>query len=69
MAPSDTADPKSELPCRLQQSSKNTPVLVLLFRPPQSYFVQCSLKRRLNFFSQYMRNMGTSRRLGEKLSS
>lgn len=50
MAPSDAADPRSELPFRLQQSFKNTPVLVLFFKLLQSQFVQCSLKRRLNLF-------------------
>lgn len=67
MALSDAADPSSELPSpRLQQSFKNTPVLVLLFKPLQSHFVQCSLRGRLNLFYQCMRSVGTRRRLGEK---
>lgn len=66
MAPSDAADPSSELPFRLQQSFKRAPVLVLLSKPPQSHFVQCSLRRRLDFFSQCMRSLGASRRLEEK---
>lgn len=66
MALSDAADPSSELPFRLQQSFKNTPVLVLLFKPLQSHFVQCSLRGRLNLFYQCMRSVGTRRRLGEK---
>lgn len=48
MALSDAADPSSELPFRLQQSFKNTPVLVLLFKPLQSHFnAACSCSMQL----------------------
>ena len=68
-APSDAADPSSELPFRPQQTFKNAPTQVPSFKPLQSRFVQCSSRGRLGWFYQCRRTVGASRRLEEKPSA